>query len=51
MLDFEKQTITVQDAAPAGACDAGEIVVTARRRKGQLILTQVTAPTAALSTP
>jgi predicted aspartyl protease len=41
MLDFEKRVIKVEDAAkPAPKLD-GEIVVTARRRRGQLILTQV----------
>lgn len=43
MLDFEKRSITVQDASkPAPRMD-GEIVVTARRRRGQLILTQAKA--------
>ena len=43
MLDFEKRTINVEDARrPAPRMD-GEIVVTARRRNGQLILTQVKA--------
>ena len=43
MLDFEKRTINVEDARrPAPRFD-GEIVVTARRRSGQLILTQVKA--------
>ncbi|CAM3110802.1 Peptidase A2 domain-containing protein [Sphingomonas antarctica] len=43
MMDFEKRTIKVEDArVPAPRMD-GEIVVTARRRRGQLILTQVTA--------
>ncbi len=41
MLDFEKRTITVQDARRPASPSADEIVVTARRRKGQLILTQV----------
>ncbi|WP_197277049.1 retropepsin-like aspartic protease [Sphingomonas profundi] len=41
MLDFEKRTITVQDARKPPPASAGEIVVTARRRHGQLILTQV----------
>lgn len=40
MLDFEKRTISVEDARrPARRMD-GDIVVTARRRRGQLILTQ-----------
>lgn len=43
MLDFEKRLITVDDArAPLPKYD-DEIVVTARLRKGQLILTQVSA--------
>lgn len=43
MLDFEKRTITVEDSSkPAPRWD-GEIVVTARRKKGQLILTQAKA--------
>lgn len=40
MLDFEKKTVTVQDARRPAPEIFGEIVVTARRRKGQLILTQ-----------
>lgn len=40
LLDFEKRTINVEDARrPARRLD-GEIVVTARRRRGQLILTE-----------
>ena len=43
MMDFEKRVIKVEDARiPARMLD-GEIVVTARRRRGQLILTQVSA--------
>jgi len=43
MLDFEKRRISVDDAKkPAPRMD-GEIVVTARLKRGQLILTQVTA--------
>ena len=43
MMDFEKRVIKSEDASqPARVLD-GEIVVTARRRRGQLILTQVTA--------
>lgn len=43
MLDFEKRTIAVQDAKrPAPRLD-GEIVVVARARRGQLILTEVEA--------
>ena len=40
MLDFDARTITVQDARVAPVNQAGEIVVTARLRKGQLIITQ-----------
>lgn len=44
MLDFDKKAITVQDARrPAPVQSRDEIVVTARRRNGQLILTEVTA--------
>lgn len=43
MLDFEKRTITVEDAARPTPRFDGEIVVVARRRRGQLILTQVQA--------
>lgn len=43
MLDFERRRISVDDARrPAPRLD-GEIVVTARLKRGQLILTQVTA--------
>jgi len=42
MLDFVKNTITIQDGRTAAVASADEIVVTARRRKGQLILTQGT---------
>ncbi|WP_294393294.1 aspartyl protease family protein [uncultured Sphingomonas sp.] len=44
-LDFEHKTITVQDTRVAERVSRGddEIVVTARRRKGQLILTQAKA--------
>ncbi|MCL6741324.1 retroviral-like aspartic protease family protein [Sphingomonas sp. RB56-2] len=43
MMDFEKLVIKVEDAhEPAQVLD-GEIVVTARRQRGQLILTEVTA--------
>jgi hypothetical protein len=43
MLDFEKRTIAVDDALrPLPKMD-GEIVVTARLKRGQLILTQVKA--------
>lgn len=41
MLDFDKRTITVQDSRrPYTGGGSGEIVVTARRRKGQLIITE-----------
>lgn len=42
MLDFEAKTITVQDTRrpPPQPRDANEIVVTAQRRKGQLIMTE-----------
>lgn len=41
MLDFDKRTITVQDSRqPYTGGSNGEIVVTARRRKGQLIITE-----------
>lgn len=43
MMDFEKRTIRVEDAKQPIAHMEGEIVVVARRRRGQLILTQVTA--------
>ncbi|MGX7953657.1 retroviral-like aspartic protease family protein [Tsuneonella sp. HG249] len=43
MLDFEKRAINVDDAlSPAPRMD-GEIVVTARLKRGQLILTEVKA--------
>lgn len=42
-LDFEKRTISIDEAStPAPSLD-GEIVVTARLKRGQLILTQVSA--------
>ncbi len=42
-IDFDAKTVTVQDThAPEPVAQAGEVVITARRRKGQLILTQVT---------
>lgn len=40
LLDFEAKTITVQDSRRPSPNVEGEIVVTARRRKGQLIITQ-----------
>ena len=43
MMDFEKRVIKAEDAKQPAKVMDGEIVVTARRRRGQLILTQVTA--------
>ena len=43
MMDFEKRVIKVEDARQPAMMLDGEIVVTARRRRGQLILTQVKA--------
>jgi len=43
MMDFEKRVIKVEDARRPAKWIGGEIVVTARRRRGQLILTQVSA--------
>ncbi len=43
MMDFEKRTVRVEDARIVAPRLDGEIVVTARRRRGQLILTQVSA--------
>jgi hypothetical protein len=43
MLDFEKDTITVEDARRPVRVQGDDIVVTARRRGGQLILTQARA--------
>lgn len=43
MMDFEKRTIAVEDAKRLAPRFDGEIVVIARRRRGQLILTQVEA--------
>ena len=43
MMDFEARTIKVEDAARPPARMDGDIVVVARLRRGQLILTQVTA--------
>lgn len=43
MMDFEKRTVRVEDARVEAPKMDGEIVVTARRRRGQLILTQVSA--------
>jgi hypothetical protein len=43
MMDFEKHLIKVEDARIPVEVLPGEIVITARRRRGQLILTQVRA--------
>jgi hypothetical protein len=43
MMDFEKRLIKVEDARQKARMLDGEIVVTAQLRRGQLILTQVTA--------
>jgi predicted aspartyl protease len=43
MMDFEKRLIKAEDARQPAKMLDGEIIVTARRRRGQLILTQVTA--------
>lgn len=40
MLDFDKRTVTVQDSRQPHVASDGEILVTAKRRKGQLIITQ-----------
>jgi hypothetical protein len=42
-MDFERRVIKVEDARQPARMLDGEIVVTARRRRGQLILTQVRA--------
>jgi predicted aspartyl protease len=42
-FDYDKKTVTVQDTRKPMQGGADEIIVTARLRKGQLILTQVTA--------
>ena len=43
MLDFEKRSIKVEDARKPMRTDRGDIVIVARVRRGQLILTQVRA--------
>ena len=43
MLDFEKHLIKVEDARTPVKHEPGEIVITARRNRGQLILTHVRA--------
>jgi predicted aspartyl protease len=43
-IDFDKKTVVVQDThKPDSAAGPDEVVITARRRKGQLILTQANA--------
>jgi predicted aspartyl protease len=39
-LDFDAKTVTIQDSRVPAPREQGEIVVTARRQRGQLILTQ-----------
>jgi predicted aspartyl protease len=39
-LDFDAKTVTIQDSRLPSPREQGEIVVTARRKRGQLILTQ-----------
>lgn len=39
-LDFDARTVTIQDSRLPAPREQGEIVVTARRKRGQLILTQ-----------
>ena len=43
MLDFERRLIKVEDARKPWKAEPGDIVIVARRRRGQLILTQVRA--------
>ena len=43
MMDFEKRVIQIEDARIPVKYTPGEIVITARRRRGQLILTEVRA--------
>ncbi|MEI6419422.1 MAG: aspartyl protease family protein [Sphingomonadales bacterium] len=40
LLDFVKRTVTVQDSRTKEPLMTGEILVTAKRRKGQLIITE-----------
>lgn len=40
MMDFDKRTVTVQDSRQPITASGDEIVVTAKRRKGQLIITE-----------
>lgn len=51
MLDFQRQRVTIEDARRRMPTLPGDIVVTARRQRGQLIITRVVAsgrPTLAL---
>jgi hypothetical protein len=43
LMDFEKRLIKVEDASKRERYGPGDIVITARRQRGQLILTQVRA--------
>jgi hypothetical protein len=43
MLDFEKRLIKIEDASKPMKYSPGDIVITARRQRGQLILTEVRA--------
>lgn len=43
MMDFDKHLIKVEDARIQTRLEPGEIVITAKRRKGQLILAEVRA--------
>ena len=43
LMDFETRVIKVEDARTYWKSEPGEIVITARRHRGQLILTQVRA--------
>jgi len=43
MMDFDKRVITIEDAQRPAPYIEGEIVITAKRRRGQLILTQASA--------
>lgn len=49
LLDFDRKTITVQDSRVDLPSSDGEIIVTARRRKGQLILTQASVANTRIS--
>lgn len=43
-IDFDKKTVVVQDThRPEAAAGPDDVIITARRRKGQLILTQANA--------